>query len=238
MRFLNRLLASTVMSAGVILAGTNPAGALSFNTNGASIVDMDFSASSVASYDGSSQTLTVSTDVDVIRLDNGGSISLAPGQVQLSVQVSRLADVDTDFDSFVQGSFASVGADFVLIDQSDGVIMTGNFIDPTAQGHIGADLRMDAIGGFVYSTILSGEYLAAGTLISSNLLDATGFLSVVMNNLDNPFVWDLLDYGGGLNNFGSDAQADITPNPEPGTALLLGAGLVALGARARRRKVA
>ena len=103
------------------------------------------------------------------------------------------------------------------------IIVTGGFVDfgSSAVDTFGGELVTSTHGTFHFL-----DHTFAGAANSFNGVD----LRLWGNNWDNSGTGDP---GGGISRWGIDLG--ITAIPEPGTALLLGLGLAALGGRGRRQ---
>ena len=237
MRYSSRILLAA--AAGLFCLGVSaaPALALSF-TIGGIIEDIDFSGVA-GDYDTTNAgALTVSVGADRLYLVGGGTVELNPGELTLQL-------VLTPSFLFPPGGGPSVigtmddpsGYDIRMYDgpvlDAAHVIFEAEFTDAT-YGPTGADLSIDGVSsGNVGSSFdvnpLSNPFTDAIVALDGNL-------TIDLANIGSP--WN----GSGLNPFEGTFTADYTPgttanpaNPEPGTGLLLGFGLLGLGYARRRR---
>lgn len=225
--------------------------ALSFSLNpGDQIVDIDLSSSAQSLvYDGTTESLVVSADVDVIRLASGPDIILSPGQVTLSLSVSLVPGslfINSDFfgGGTIVGEYeGGLGMDFLLVDNFDGggpMPILGGEIDAP-----GMDMVITVLGGFAANGSLLGTYTVApgaGDPLFESAMGSTGSLSVQFDNLlrggsllttvcsiaDTPCSPPVTAPWPGLQDF--DAQPEgvqFTPDvPEPAAGSLLLLGLI------------
>jgi len=229
----------------LLLAGASgPANALSFTIpDGAQIIDIDTGSSATpSSYDGTTETLSIFSDIRVIRIDmDPWEISIAPGDVELSVQLTLQGTI-TDMVAVLLGYYSNGAADFTITDIAGGneVIFAANFdsLVPLALNAPFAPFDPQVLDG-----VLGGDYTkidldnpfddaiyAGGNLgIQLQALLVGGVQATTLNILDNPF-----GPPGGLQDFTFNPVSDLTPIPEPSTGWLVALGMVALATRSRR----
>jgi len=229
------LLATVSLAAG-------PAAALSFSIPvGRTVEDIDLSTGGGLTYDGTAETLTITTDVDALRLDDGSTVSLSAGQLVFSLSVTLVGAVSTTTlisDTFHDADFSNGAFDFTIMDTQNtaapgddelvlGADFTGNlhlFIQETFFGTTG-DLGGDAQGGKFAVTWLNAA-LAGQVPLS-------GDLSAFLTNY-SPMT-NLADGGGGFVDHTAQPNVDVNL-PEPGLGGLAVAVLLATAGVARRRR--
>jgi hypothetical protein len=220
-----------------------PAAALSFSIPaGRVVVDIDLSTSGGLTYDGTSETLTIATDVDQIRLDDNSVIGLAPGQLVFSLSVSLVGVVTTTpvgFDTIHEADLSNGAFDFTVMDTQNtpsvlddelvlGADFTGDvhlFIQESFFGTTG-DLGGGSQGGDFDVTWLNAALVGHVPL--------AGDLSAILTNFAPST--GLADGGGGF--VGYTAQPNVDVNftvPEAGTGWLLLSTAVAIVGVSRRR---
>jgi hypothetical protein len=241
-----------------------PAGALSFPLSpGDVIVDINLSASAqTMSYDGSTETLTVTAEVDNFLLADSTSITLSPGQVLFTTTVSLVPGslfINSDFfdGGTIIGTYSnSPAADFVLWDQGGPptVLFTGDYDGP------GLSLLVESLFGFIANGSLGGTYTVRtgeGDALFESTIGTTGSVAIQFDNLERggtpvngicqiadpdcfPGSFFELTSWPGLQDFDAQPEGvDFAPDPpavpEPGIASLL--GLAILGGWLRRRRL-
>jgi hypothetical protein len=237
--------AAAALAALLLLAGgSGPAKALSFTIpDGARIIDVDTGSSATASsYDGTTETFSIFSDIRVIRLDTGPDILIPAGDVQLSVQVTLQGTI-TDAVTALLGSYSNGAADFVITDIAGGnqVIFAADFDNPVP---LALNAPLAPFDPLIIDGTLGGDYTKAVNLDNpfDNAIDPWGNLGVQLqsllvgsaqatklNILDNPF-----GPPGGLQDFTFNPVSDLTPIPEVATGWLVACGIFALAARRRR----
>lgn len=234
------------LACGLALAA-QPARALSFSVPaGRTITDIDLSSGSTGlDYDGdaSPETLSMTADVNVIRLDDGSEISLSSGQLTFSLNlmlVTGSVEVTTvGFTTFVDADFVNgLTYDFVILD------------NVAAQQVLGGDFLGDAVlaltEGFAGLSGTFGGGSGGGTFsltqvnpALSGKISTSGNLAAQLTTFNPGSLASILDGGSpqGFNDF--TAQPGIDFNfaavPEPGAAGLLGLGGLLAGVIFRRR---
>lgn len=258
MRIARRAFVSAV--GGALAAGSlavlaaAPAGALSFSVPaGRTIEDVDLSGSTgdfEVDGDASPETLSISADVNVLRLDDGSDITLAAGQVSFSLNLMlESGSLETTTDAFgntiATADFSNgLAADFTLLDHVAGeqlfaadlggpvrLRLTEGFAGLTGSfGAASEGGRFSILSGSV-NPELTGKLLPAGdlALALSAFRDGNG-------NAVNSAA-PLLDGGSpqGFEDFTAQPSGDFNFVPEPGSVALLGLGLAGLAARSSLR---
>jgi hypothetical protein len=225
----------------LLAAGAGPTHALSFTIpDGARIIDIDTGSSATASsYDGTTETFSIVSDVRVIRINmDPWEIMLAPGAVELNVQVALQGTI-TDSVTVLRGSYSNAAADFTITDLAGGneVIFAANFDDP-------APLALNApfalFGDYdIIDGTLGGDYTRLDLDNPfDNALYLRGNLGIQLQTLlvggAQATTLNIQDGGGGLVDFDFNPVADLTPIPEPATGWLVALGIAVLAARGRR----
>jgi hypothetical protein len=224
----------------LLVAGGSPSHALSFTIpDGATIIDVDTGSSATASsYDGTSETFTIFSDIRVIRLDTGPDILIPSGDVELSIQVTLMGTI-VDAGTALLGSYSNGAADFVITDIAGGneVIFAANFDSP-------APLALNApfwpLDSQIIDGTLGGDYTKAVDLDNpfDNAILPQGNLGVQLQSLlvgGTPATKvNIQDGAGGLNDFTFSPVSDMTPIPEVATGWLVALGIIVMAARSRR----
>jgi len=228
-----------LLAAPMLGALPRSADALSFSIPaGRTIVDVDLSSGAGFDYDGTSEELSLVTDVDALRLDDGSSISLPSGAVQFSVLVmlQGAPSVSTvGFDTFVNADFRNgLAFDFTLTDTIASELVFGGDFDGDLQlslvdrftfglnGDLGGGAQLGAFDVTGVNPALAGQVLPRGNL------------SALLTNIQPSSAAALLDGDQqGFQEFTAQPNIDFNLVPEPGTGALLGLGLGALVAAGR-----
>lgn len=222
-----------------------PAAALSFSIPAGRVVaDIDLSTDGGLTYDGTTETLTISTDVDQIRLDDNSVIGLAPGQLVFSLSVSLVGAITTTpigFDTIHEGDFSNGAYDFSIIDTQNtasvlddelvlGADFTGDLhllIQESFFGTTG-DLGGGTQGGDFNITWLNGAL--------AGLVPLAGDISGILTNFAPST--GLADGGGGFVDHTAQPNVDVNftvPVPEAGLGWLLFSTAVAMAGVSRLR---
>jgi len=217
---------------------------------GQTIVDIDLSSDLGLSYDGTSETLTVTAEADVFRMSGGPAfdVTLAPGQVMFSLALqllpgSLVATDDGGFTRIIDGLFENgAAADFSLWDTGGGppVLLYG------ADFTNDVPFNLASVFGPVTGSI-GGDYElhgpSPGDAAFINKFGTGGTLSVDFSNLSETTICGFLDgpctppFTGqsftGMGDWGGQPNVDIVPIPEPSTAAAVALGLAVLAGRRR-----
>lgn len=249
--------ALALIAAGALWA-PGPARALSFSIGpGDVIVDVDFSSGSqTLTYDGTSESITLTAQADRLILASGSTIALdGPGQqVVFSMTVALVpGTLFIDSDLFGSGGISGVyqdgvAADFTLVDVLDA---GGPTLLAAADFSSGLDLSITGFFG-VMTGGLGGTYaVAGGDPIFLGAFGNSGSLAVNFSQLERggvllQTICDVADapcvppiaFGTpwpGLQDFSAQPGVDLTPAPEPALGALLGLGLALVAAGRRLR---
>jgi hypothetical protein len=222
-----------------------PAAALSFSIPvGRVVADIDLSTSGGLTYDGTSETLTISTDVDEIRLDDNSVVGLSPGQLVFSLSVSLVGVVTTTpigFDTLHEADLSNGAYDFSIIDTQN----TASVLDDELV--LGADFTGDLhlliqesffgttgdLGGGSQAGEFTITWLAAAL---AGQVPLAGDLSAILTNFAPST--GLADGGGGFVDYTAQPNVDVNftvPVPEAGVGWLLLSTAVAIAGASRIR---
>lgn len=237
-----------VAGAGALLA-PGQAQSLSFSIPaGRTVVDIDLSTSVTGfSYDGGTETLSLTADVDAFRLDDSSTVSLDPGDVTMNVTLmlqAPISVVPAGFDTIATGYYANgLAFDLTLID-SNGTPSTGDdelVFGADYTGNVQLQITDSTFFG-ITGDFGGGTQAGAFTVGSVNpalagQIPLSGDLSALLVSLSPSSLAALDDGSGGFNSFTAQPNVDFNFSvPEPGMALLLGSALLAMGARRLRRR--
>jgi hypothetical protein len=225
--------------AGGLVAGSQPAAALSFVIpDGAVIEDIDFSGNAVANFDTDRQgQLFVEIDATVIRLAGGGEIPLGgdgEGTLTMRMELNPLAS-ESDGSNWLVASFDGTTPHIEMLDGLDGVVFQADFTNITMLGPIGGELQLfdmvvavvGSFGGDFQAAPLANEFTGALSSLRGNIS-----MNIAGTDTSIAEIWN----GTGLDPFVVlSSTLDYSHAPEPGTGLLIGLGLAALAAARRLR---
>jgi len=191
------------------------------------------------SYDATLQRLVIDSYISQINFTNRAPISINPGDVTFSSQLSvvslQLIGPPTGV-VFVDGLFSNGLIDYSIVDtvgtagapilmmegDYDGSLQfTANATSGVVSGALLASIAMPASG--------NADFRAAfgpGADLDANLALGSGSLCTTIVTCVFP--------AASLHDFAAAATINITPIPEPTTALLIGLGLIGLTAQRKR----
>jgi hypothetical protein len=224
------------------------AGAFSFGTftPGDAIASIQLSAaySDPVTYTHATDLLTVSGSVSTITMQGGQIFNLPLGDVLLSVTMKLDQATLLIIGKTIGGEFEGgvVPVDLMITDFADGgnTLLQGDFTfdtltfsasqSPAFGGSLLGDfLTTGGDADFVAAFAPIGNLHSVLTFSVFNVCQLTTNPAIVSGNCVSSFL------GNDLASFTAQPTTTITPVPEPGSALLLGLGLVAVGCARRGR---
>ena len=240
-------IALAALVTGLVIVGAQSASALSFSVPaGRIVVDLDLSTASGLTYDGTTETLSITTDVDALRLDDESTVSLLPGQLVFNVTVSLVGTVTSTpvgFDTIHQADLSNGAFDFTIVDTMN----TASVLDDemVLGGDFDGDVFLEITESLFFGT--SGNFGGGsqGGVFDVTWLNAAltgkvpleGDMSAILS-VFSPTSF-LADGGGGFVGFSAQPNIDFNFTegtvPEPGVAWLLGTAVMGSWLLRRRR---
>jgi hypothetical protein len=240
-KILAQLLATALVASSPLAAAAT---SFSFGSISAGDVVASITVAPVAggvSYDAGLQRLLIDSYVSQINFTNRPPISINPGDVTFSSQLSvvSLQLIGPAISvAYVNGLFSNGLVDYSIIDT---VGVGGPIL--MLEGHYDGNLQFtaSATSGVVSGGLLANLLLPSGgdadfrsafgpgAEIDANLALGSGSLCTTIVTCTLP--------AASLHSFAASPTINITPIPEPGTALLLGLGLTWLASRRKLERI-